>query len=293
MKGGGPPVQRRGRGLPGRGPGLGSTTQLDGEFAVVRGRGGPGDEHALFDERLAWEQHLGARRLDVRRLAEGARRPGPAPAPSRSSSTRSTPGPAARAGSAIIGEGLLGPTLIALRHRRAAGSGSCPAIVARRPSSGARATREPNAGSDLANVADPGRARRRRVGHQRPEGVDVARPLGRTGASCSPAPTATPPEAPGHLVPARARWTSPASRSGRSCQITGTSSSTRSFFDGARTAADNVVGEVERRLEGRDGHARASSGARSTLGQQLALRARARRRSSTSARAQRRAPTTR
>ena len=30
------------------------------DFASVRGRGGPGDEHALFDERLAWERHLGA-----------------------------------------------------------------------------------------------------------------------------------------------------------------------------------------------------------------------------------------
>ena len=37
------------------------TEQLDGDFAGVRGRGGPGDEHALFDERLAWEQHLTTR----------------------------------------------------------------------------------------------------------------------------------------------------------------------------------------------------------------------------------------
>ena len=36
------------------------TEQLGGDFSTVRGRGGPGDEHALFDERLAWEQHLGA-----------------------------------------------------------------------------------------------------------------------------------------------------------------------------------------------------------------------------------------
>src|SRR4051794_8863757 len=32
---------------------------LSGPFAGIRGRGGPGDEHALFDERLAWEHHLG------------------------------------------------------------------------------------------------------------------------------------------------------------------------------------------------------------------------------------------
>ncbi len=35
------------------------TTKLEGEFAEVRGRGGPGDEHSLFEERLAWEQELG------------------------------------------------------------------------------------------------------------------------------------------------------------------------------------------------------------------------------------------
>ena len=50
-----------------------------------------------------------------------------------------------------IGEGLIGPTLIALRHARAAGSGSCPRIRPAR-SCGARATPSPNAGSDLANV---------------------------------------------------------------------------------------------------------------------------------------------
>ena len=33
--------------------------ELSGEFAVVRGRGGPGDEHALLDERRAWEKRLG------------------------------------------------------------------------------------------------------------------------------------------------------------------------------------------------------------------------------------------
>ncbi|MCC6999829.1 MAG: acyl-CoA dehydrogenase family protein, partial [Deltaproteobacteria bacterium] len=33
---------------------------LVGKFAQLRGRGGPGDEHALHAERLEWEQHLGA-----------------------------------------------------------------------------------------------------------------------------------------------------------------------------------------------------------------------------------------
>jgi alkylation response protein AidB-like acyl-CoA dehydrogenase len=37
-------------------------SQLEGEFAGVRGRGGPGDEHSLFEERHAWERALGAAR---------------------------------------------------------------------------------------------------------------------------------------------------------------------------------------------------------------------------------------
>src|SRR3954449_6378497 len=87
------------------------TEQLEGDFAAVRGRGGPGDEHALFDERLAWEQHLasagwtcvgwpkehGGRGLPLSQEVifheEYARAGGPG-----------------RAG--LVGEGLLGPTII-------------------------------------------------------------------------------------------------------------------------------------------------------------------------------------
>jgi len=31
---------------------------LRGEFAVLRHRGGPGDEHAFVEERMAWEREL-------------------------------------------------------------------------------------------------------------------------------------------------------------------------------------------------------------------------------------------
>ncbi|MFP6654763.1 MAG: acyl-CoA dehydrogenase family protein, partial [Myxococcota bacterium] len=34
-------------------------THLRGDFEIVKGRGGPGDEHALFAERHAWEKRLG------------------------------------------------------------------------------------------------------------------------------------------------------------------------------------------------------------------------------------------
>ena len=50
---------------------------------------------------------------------------------------------------------------------------------------------ETEAGSDLANVSTTRRARRRRVGGHRPEGVDLARPSGPSGGSSSPAPTPT------------------------------------------------------------------------------------------------------
>ena len=94
---------------------------------------------------------------------------------------------------------------------------------------------------------DPGRARRvggrRGVGHQRPEGVDVARALGRSGASCSPAPTATRPVTAGIsylLVP----MDQPGIEIRPIEQITGDSEFNEVFFDGARTPSDHVVGEV-------------------------------------------------
>ncbi|MCW2596076.1 MAG: acyl-CoA dehydrogenase, partial [Jatrophihabitans sp.] len=35
-------------------------TELAGDFAELRGRGGPGREHEAYDERLAWHKHLSA-----------------------------------------------------------------------------------------------------------------------------------------------------------------------------------------------------------------------------------------
>ncbi|WP_428977320.1 hypothetical protein [Rhodococcus pyridinivorans] len=33
---------------------------LTGEFAELRGKGGPGSEHEFFEQRLAWDRHLAA-----------------------------------------------------------------------------------------------------------------------------------------------------------------------------------------------------------------------------------------
>jgi len=122
---------------------------LRGEFAVVKGRGGPGDEHALFEKRHAWEKKLGAdgwigvgwpteyggRDLSLNQQVifyeEYARAKGPG-----------------RVGH--IGEGLLGPTLIHFgsedqKQRFLPGIVSGEEIWCQGYS-------EPNAGSDLANV---------------------------------------------------------------------------------------------------------------------------------------------
>ena len=237
---------------------------LDGEFRGVRGRGGPGDEHALFEERLAWERALGAagwtclqwpREYGGRDASlleqvvfyeEYARAGGPG-----------------RVG--LVGEGLIGPTILHF------GTDEQRARFLPRIASGeeqwCQGYSEPNAGSDLANLVDPRRARRRRVGDRRAEGVDVARALGAVVLRARPhRPRRA--ASPGHLVPARAdgpaRHRDPTDRADhrhvgvqrgllrRRPDRVPTSSSARS------TAA------------GRSRWARSrSSGARSTLGQQL------------------------
>ena len=122
---------------------------LTGEFAAVKGRGGPGDEHSMFEERRAWERRLaeggwtcvtwpkeyGGRDLSLMQqvifFEEYARAGGPG-----------------RVGH--IGETLLGPTLIAFGTEEQK-KRFLPAIV-----SGeelwCQGYSEPNAGSDLANV---------------------------------------------------------------------------------------------------------------------------------------------
>ncbi len=125
------------------------TEQLEGPFAGVRGRGGPGDEHALFDERLEWEHALGAagwtcvgwpkehggRGLSLYQqviwFEEYARASGP---------------------------GRLGPHRRDARRaddhrlRHAGAAGALPARHPRGHRAVGQGYSEPNAGSDLANV---------------------------------------------------------------------------------------------------------------------------------------------
>lgn len=125
-------------------------TQLHGEFAVVRGRGGPGDEHSLFEERLAWEQALGqagwtclswpkqfgGQDMELRRqiifYEEYARAHGPG-----------------RIG--LIGEGLIGPTIV--HYGTEAQKARFLPPITKGTELWCQGYSEPNAGSDLANVS--------------------------------------------------------------------------------------------------------------------------------------------
>ena len=150
------------------------------------------------------------------------------------------PGPGARAGQPHGRE----PARARPSSRTAPRSsrrGSCPASCAA-TSGGARATASPTPAPTSPTSRPRARARRRRVGDQRPEGVDVAGPRERTGASSSRAPSRRPSGTRGLsflLVP----MDQPGVEVRPIVQITGGGEFNEVFFDGARTAADLVVGE--------------------------------------------------
>ncbi|MGH9233151.1 MAG: acyl-CoA dehydrogenase family protein [Acidimicrobiales bacterium] len=243
-------------------------TSLSGDFAAVRGRGGPGDEHALFDERLAWERHLGAhgwtcvawpvehggRGLPLRRHViyheEYARARGPG-----------------RLGH--IGETLLGPTLIAFgtpeQQRR-----FLPPIVAG-DELWCQGYSEPGAGSDLANVAT----------RAEPDGDDwvlrgqkVWTSLAHWAHWCFVL-ARTAPADPGRRHDGLSYLLVPMRQAGVEVrpivQLTGDSEFNEVFFDGARTALDNVVGGPGQGWRVAMGTLAFERGA-STLGQQLNFR---------------------
>jgi acyl-CoA dehydrogenase len=210
---------------------------LTGEFEILRHRGGPGDEHAFVQERMAWERELatggwtcagwptehGGRglpiHLEVAFHEEYARAGGPR-----------------RAG--LIGEGLLGPTLIHFGTPEVQ-QRFLPGIV-----SGnefwCQGYSEPNAGSDLANVrtkahldGDEWVIEGQKVWTSLAQWSDWCFVVARTEEGSERhkglSYLLVPMDQPGiEIRPIR--------------QITGTAEFNEVFFDGARTKADLVVG---------------------------------------------------
>ncbi|MEU0464893.1 acyl-CoA dehydrogenase family protein [Amycolatopsis sp. NPDC006131] len=211
---------------------------LTGEFAALRGLGGPGREHEAFDLRLAWERHLaaagwtcvgwpsefGGRGLSLEEQVAFHEEYAASGAPARVNH---------------IGEQLLGPTLIAFGtpEQRAR---FLPKIVAVEEL-WCQGYSEPGAGSDLAAVSTSAELRegewvvngqkiwtslahvadwcfvlaRTERGSQRHRGLSyLLVPLRQAGVTVRPIQ-----------------------------QLTGTSEFNEVFFDDARTPAGMVVGE--------------------------------------------------
>ena len=211
---------------------------LTGEFASIRGRGGPGDEHSFLQERLAWERKLaeagwtcvswpkeyGGRGLSLSEQVifyeEYARAGGPGRANH-------------------VGEGLLGPTVIAFGSEDQK-QRFLPGIV-NGSEIWCQGYSEPNAGSDLANV----QTRARLEGDEWViDGQKVWTSWGEWADWCFVI-CRTDPDSQRHkglsylLVEMKQDGVEPRPIQ----QLTGTSEFCEVFFNGARTARSNVVGE--------------------------------------------------
>ncbi|GDY29142.1 acyl-CoA dehydrogenase family protein [Gandjariella thermophila] len=239
---------------------------LSGEFAALRGLGGPGREHEAFEERLAWNRHLaaagwtclgwpveyGGRGATVEQQVIFHEEYARAGAPAKVSH---------------LGEELLGPTLIAFgtpeQQRR-----FLPKIVAVEEL-WCQGYSEPGAGSDLASVSttatldgDEWVVSGQKVWTSLAHVADWCFVLARTE-----------PGSRRHaglsylLVPMRQDGVTVRPIQ----QLTGTSEFNEVFFDGARTARDLVVGEVGQGWKVAMGTLAVERGV-ATLGQQVGFR---------------------
>ncbi|WP_327248702.1 acyl-CoA dehydrogenase family protein [Streptomyces sp. NBC_01320] len=222
---------------------------LTGEFASLRGRGGPGREHEAFADRLAWERHMaaegwtcvgwpkeyGGRGATLEQQVAFHEEYALADAP-------------ARVGH--IGEQLLGPTLIAFGTPQQQERFLPPIVEAREL--WCQGYSEPDAGSDLANVRT--RAERDEGGTSRSSGAESGGDWVVTGQKIW---TSLAHESDWCFVVARTEAGStrhqglsyllvPLDQPGVEIrpinQLTGTSEFNEVFFDGARTRAGHVVG---------------------------------------------------
>ena len=211
---------------------------LSGEFAVVRGRGGPGDESALIEERKAWEKKLGAsgwigiawpkelggRGLSLTRQVifyeEYARAAGPG-----------------RIGH--MSEGLFAPTLIA--HGSDEQKQRFLPPILKGEEIWCQGYSEPNAGSDLANVQTRARLEGnewvidgQKVWTSWAEWADWCFVICRTDPASQRHKGLSYLLVPMHQSGVEARPI---------IQITGDAEFFEVFFDAARTPKENIVGE--------------------------------------------------
>ena len=211
--------------------------ELGGAFAAVRGRGGPGDEGALVEERKAWERRLGEagwiglswpRSLGGRELPllrqvifyeEYARAGGPGRIDH-------------------MGENLVAPTLIAFgseeQKRRFLPPIRAGEVI------WCQGYSEPNAGSDLANV----QTRARLEGDEWViDGQKVWTSWAEFADWCFVVARCDP-DSQRHkgLVYLLVPMHQPGIELRPILQMTGDSEFCETFFDGARTAKENVVG---------------------------------------------------
>jgi alkylation response protein AidB-like acyl-CoA dehydrogenase len=211
---------------------------LVGDFAALRGLGGPGREHEAHDERLAWDRHLaahgwtclgwpeehGGRGLPLFEQVIFHEEYARADAPARVNH---------------LGEELLGPTLIAF-GTEAQQQRFLPRIVAVEEL-WCQGYSEPDAGSDLANV----QTRARREGDEWVvDGQKVWTSLAHVADWCFVVARTEPGSTRHHglsylLVPMRQDGVEVRPI----VQLTATSEFNEVFFTGARTAGDLVVGE--------------------------------------------------
>ncbi len=239
--------------------------ELSGAFAMVRGRGGPGDEHALVGERRAWERRLGEAGWSCIGFPREYRgRAATLPQQVIFYEEYARAGGPGRLGH--IGEGLLGPTLVHFGSE-AQKQRFLPAIV-RGEQIWCQGYSEPNAGSDLANVQTRARLE---GGEWVLDGQKVWTSWAQWADWCFVV-CRTDPASSRHvglsylLVPMR----QPGIEIRPIVQITGTSEFSEVFYDGARTAAENVVGAPGEGWKVAMGTLAFERGA-STLGQQLAF----------------------
>jgi len=211
---------------------------LTGEFADLRGAGGPGREHERYAERLAWNRHLAAAGWTALSWpAEWGGRGATLAQQVIFHEEYARAGAPARV--AIVGEELLGPTLIAFGTPEQKARFLPPIKEIREL--WCQGYSEPGAGSDLASVATKATLD---GGQWVITGQKIWTSLAHVADWCFVLARTEPGSARGQglsylLVPMR----QPGVTVRPIRQLTGTSEFNEVFFDGARADAAHVVGQ--------------------------------------------------